>query len=123
MAHQVVDPQALDPTSEYPCDRRSITDAAGLANLAVAVYELAPGEQLPRTYHYHDRREEVFHVLAGRLLVETPDREYEVPEGAVFVAEPESPHRPYNPEAASEPVRVLGVGAPRSDPGLPYEDG
>ena len=54
MGYHVVDPDSLPTTADYPCDRRSITDAVGLANLAVAVYELAPGEQLPRTYHYHE---------------------------------------------------------------------
>lgn len=122
MGYHVVDPEDIAPTADYPCDRRSITEAVGLATLAVAVYELVPGEQLPRTYHDHRQREEVFHVLAGRLHVETPETEYEVPSGSAFVAEPESPHRAFNPDSASESVRVLGIGAPRSDPAIPYED-
>lgn len=121
MGYHVVDPADLPTTGDYPCERRSITEAVGLANLAVAVYELAPGEQLPRTYHSHAQREEVFHVLEGRLHVETPDEEYVVPGGSVFVADPESPHRAFNPEAASGSARVIGMGAPRSDPGIPYE--
>ncbi len=122
MGYHVVDPAELPPTADYPCDRRGVSDAVGLANLAVAVYDLSPGEQLPRTYHAHEQREEVFHVLAGRLHVETPGEEFEVPAGSLFVAEPDSPHRGFNPAAASERVRVLGVGAPRGDPGIPYEE-
>ena len=121
MAYHVVDPSELETTVDYPCDRRSVTEAVGLSNLAVAVYELQPGEDLAQTYHYHEQREELFSVTDGTLFVETPDREYEVPEGSLFVVEPENPIRPYNPEAADESVSVLGVGAPQYDPGIPYE--
>jgi len=121
MGYHVIEPAALPPTEDYPCDRRSLADAAGLASMAAAVYALSPGEQLPRTYHYHEQREEVLFVLEGTLHVETPDGEYEVPAGSAFVAEPESPHRAYNPAAAGAVVRVLGVGAPSYDPARPYD--
>lgn len=123
MGYHRLDPDDLAPTPDYPCDRRGISDAAELATLHAATYELAPGDPLSRTYHYHDRREEVFYVLAGALHVETPDREYVVDEGELFVAEPESPHRAYNPDDAPGTVRVLGVGAPRSDIARPYDPG
>jgi quercetin dioxygenase-like cupin family protein len=121
MGYHVVDPADVPTTDDYPCERRSITEAVGLANLAVAVYELAPGEQLPRTYHSHAQREEVFHVLEGPLHVETPGEEYVVPGGSVFVAEPRSPHRAFYPHGESGAARVVGTGAPRGDPGIPYE--
>jgi mannose-6-phosphate isomerase-like protein (cupin superfamily) len=121
MGYHHLDPGDLDPTPDYPCDRRGISDAADLAALHAATYAMGPGEQLSRTYHDHQRREELFCVLSGRLHVETPDREYAVGEGEVFVAEPESPHRAYNPADADECVRVLGVGAPKSDIARPYE--
>jgi quercetin dioxygenase-like cupin family protein len=82
---------------------------------------MEPGEQLSRTYHSHELREEAFYVLDGVLHVETPDRVYVVDPDSVFVAEPDSPHRAYNPDDAAESVIVLGVGAPRSDPAIPYE--
>lgn len=121
MGYTVVDPDDLEPTEDYPCDRRSITGAAGLATLHMARYTMDPGEQLPRTYHYHELREEAFYVLEGTLHVETPEREYVVETDSVFVAEPDSPHRAYNPEDADAPVTVMGVGAPRSDPALEYD--
>ena len=121
MGYHHLDPTELEPTPDYPCDRRGISDAAELAALHAGAYEVAPGEQLPRTYHYHERREELFYVLAGSLHVETPDREYVVDAGDVFVAEPGSPHRAYAPDDADESVRVLGVGAPKSDIARPYE--
>ncbi|MFC7018159.1 MULTISPECIES: cupin domain-containing protein [Haloarcula] len=121
MVYHHLDPDDLPETADYPCDRRGISDAAELAVLHAATYEMVPGEQLPRTYHYHEVREELFYVCSGTLHVETPDGEYLVPAGEVFVAEPESPHLAYNPADAAESVKVLGVGAPKTDIALPYE--
>jgi len=121
MGYHHVDPESLDETPDYPCDRRGISDAAELAALHLATYEMAPGEQLPRTYHYHERREEAFYVLSGTLHVETPAEEYVVEADEVFVAEPDSPHRAYNPADADEAVQVLGTGAPKSDIAHPYD--
>jgi quercetin dioxygenase-like cupin family protein len=121
MDYHVVDPEELSPSEDHPCDRRSLTEAVDLTALAAAVYTIDPGEQLPQTYHYHEQREELFYVTEGELTVETPDDDYTVPAGQVFVAEPQSPIRPYNPESATESVRVLGIGAPRYDIGRPYD--
>jgi ABC-type oligopeptide transport system ATPase subunit len=80
------------------------------------------GENIPLTgLHYHDRQEEAFYVLDGRISVETPDREYVVDRGEVFVAEPESPHRAFNGADASGDATVLAVGAPPVSDGHPYE--
>ena len=122
MAYHHLDPDALDPTPDYPCDRRGVSDAAELHALHLATYEMAPGEQLPRTYHYHDRREEAFYVLDGTLHVETPEEEYVVEKDEAFVVEPTNPIQPYNPAEADESVRVLGTGAPKSDPAVLYEE-
>ncbi|GGN91500.1 cupin domain-containing protein [Haloarcula pellucida] len=121
MGYHHLDPEDLPETEDYPCDRRGISDAAELHTLHAATYEMAPGEQLPRTYHYHQQREELFYVVSGTLRVETPEREFVVPAGDVFVAEPESPHRAFNPADAAESVKVLGVGAPKTDIALPYD--
>ena len=121
MPYHHIDPAELPETEDYPCGRRGISDTAELLALHAATYEMAPGEQLPRTYHYHKQREELFYVVSGTVHVETPDEEFAVETGEVFVAEPESPHRAFTPETADSSARVLGVGAPKSDPGLPYE--
>ncbi|RXK47474.1 cupin domain-containing protein [Halorientalis pallida] len=121
MGYHHVDPAELAPSPDHPCDRRSLAEAAELAQLAAAVYDLAPGEDLATTYHYHDQREELFYVLAGDLHVETPDETFVVGADETFAVEPESPIRPYNPAESDEPVRVLGVGAPKFDIGRPYE--
>jgi uncharacterized cupin superfamily protein len=121
MGYHHLDPADLAATPDYPCDRRGLSDAAELATLHAATYELDPGDPLARTYHYHQRREELFYVLAGTLHVETPDGEYVVERGEVFVAEPDSPHRAYNPDDAAASVTVLGTGAPKSDIARPYD--
>jgi len=118
-----IDPDELDATPDFPCDRRSISDDAELATLAAAVYELDPGEQLSRTYHYHAQREELFYVRSGTISVETPKETFEVGADEVFVAKPKSPIRPHNPEDAEESAIVLGIGAPKNDIGLPYDPG
>ncbi|MFB6163196.1 MAG: cupin domain-containing protein [Halococcoides sp.] len=121
MGYARIDPATIEPTEEFPCDRRSIDEAVGLDALALTVYTLAPGEALARSFHRHATREEAFYVLDGNLVVETAAGERTVPAGEVFVVEADSPHRPYNPANASDSVRVLAAGAPRSDPGLPAE--
>lgn len=121
MGYHVLDPDDLPRAPDHPCDRRSISEAAELAQLALAVYTMAPGEQLPTTYHYHEQREEAFYVASGQLTVETPGGEHVVEEGEVFVAEPESPHLAYNPDGADDPIRVVGMGAPKFDIARPYD--
>lgn len=121
MGYQVIDPRTIDPTPDRPCVHRSISDAADLSAMAMNVYEVEPGEQLPLAYHYHDDQEEVFYVLSGTLSVETPDGEYVVGADEAFVAEPDSPHRAYNAEDADETARVLAVGAPSVDDVHPYD--
>jgi len=121
MGYHHLDPADLPQTEDYPCDRRGISDAAELAALHAATYEMEPGEQLARTYHYHRQREELFYVASGTVHVETPDEEYVVEAGEVLVAEPESPHRAFVPTDADGSALVLGVGAPKSDIALPYD--
>jgi mannose-6-phosphate isomerase-like protein (cupin superfamily) len=118
-----LDPDALSPTADYPCDRRAIAAAADLDLLHLARYTLEPGEALARNYHFHEQREEAFYVLDGTLHVETPDGTVEIPADEVFVATPGDPHRAFNPASAAESVIVLGMGAPRTDPAIEYESG
>ena len=121
MGYRVIDPAAVDPTPAYPCLRRSIAEAAGLAVLALAVYEVAPGEDLAATYHVHDEREEAFYVVSGTLHVETPAGEYAIEAGEVFAVEPANPIRPFVPADAPGPAVVLGMGAPAYDFGRAFD--
>lgn len=121
MGYYVLDPDELDPTPDHPSDRRSVSEALDLSTLAAAVYEIEPGEQLPRTYHYHEQREELFYVLDGSLAVRTPDGTVAVDAGHLFVAEPGQPHLAHVPADANRSARVLVVGAPQYDPAKPYD--
>ena len=121
MEYQVIDVDVLPVTPDRDADRRSLSEAAGLSNLALNAYTAEPGETVPLAYHYHDEQEEAFYVLEGELHVETPEGEHVVGTDEAFVAGPESPHRAYNPAGATETVRVLAVGAPNVDDAHAYE--
>ncbi len=121
MGYHLVDPNTLPETGDFPCDRRSLSETAGLTTLAAAVYVVDPGERLARHYHVHDQREELFYVVSGTLHVQTPDRTFEVEPDRLFVVEPGNPILPHVPDTASESARVLGVGAPQYDAGRPYD--
>ena len=121
MGYRTIDPDDVEPMDDRPCETRPIADAAGLGNLGCRLYRVDPGEQIPLAYHYHDEQEEFFYVVSGRLHVETPDGEFVVPAGQLFVADPESPHRAFAPGDADESAVVLAAGAPRVDDVHPYE--
>jgi len=121
MGYHVIDPESVEPAPDRPCVQRALGDAAGLENVAVNLYEVDPGEQIPLAYHYHDDQEEIFYVESGELRVETPEGEQVVPEGHLFVVDPDSPQRAFVPEDADESVRALVVGAPAVDDVHAYE--
>jgi len=121
MGYSVLAVEDVEATPDRPCLQRALGDAAGVESLAVNLYVAEPGEQIPLAYHYHDDQEELFYVLDGELHVETPEGTYRAGTGELFLAEPESPHRAYNPAGATEPVRILAVGAPAVDDVHPYE--
>lgn len=115
MGYHIIDPEQIDPTPDRPSIHRTISQAAGLENMAINYYEAAPGEQLPLAYHVHAEQEEAFYVIDGPLHVETPEGEQIVETDELFIAEPESPHRAYAPETAENRVHVLAIGAPPVD--------
>ena len=122
MGYHVIDPDGIEPTPDRPSEMRYISEAADMEEMGLRLYRVAPGEEIPISgLHYHDQQEEVFYVLEGELRVETPDGEYTVEQGEVFVAEPESPHRAFTDSGADGRAVVLAVGAPSVDDGHSYE--
>ncbi|MEZ3165283.1 cupin domain-containing protein [Halorubrum sp. RMP-47] len=122
MGYRVVDVDSVDPEPDRPCECRKLSAPGGLDEAAINRFRAAPGEQLPLAYHAHETQEEAFYVLDGTLAVETPDRTYEVPADDLFVVDPGSPQRAYNPADADEPVTVLAIGAPpASGDAVPYD--
>ncbi|MGM0606571.1 MAG: cupin domain-containing protein [Halobacteriota archaeon] len=115
MGYRTVDPDALDPVADRPCDLRRLSDRGALEHVAVNRFRAEPGEQLPLTYHYHETQQEAFFVVSGTLSIETPEETHTVPAGQLFVADAESPHRAYNAADANGTVTVLALGAPPVD--------
>ncbi|MFP8957146.1 cupin domain-containing protein [Natrialbaceae archaeon A-CW3] len=112
MGYRVVDPRSVDPASDRPCECRKLSADAGLETMAINRFRAEPGEEIPLAYHYHETQQEAFYVVGGTLSVETPEETYTVEQDSLFVADPESPHRAYNPADADESVTVLAIGAP-----------
>jgi mannose-6-phosphate isomerase-like protein (cupin superfamily) len=112
MGYRVVERDEVEAVPDRPCELRRLSEPAGLSEFAVNWFRADPGEQIPLAYHYHEEQEEAFYVLSGTLAVETPEETYEVSEGGLFAADPQSPHRAYNPAEADEAVVVLAMGSP-----------
>lgn len=120
MEYHDITPAEIPPTPDHPCDRHAISDRTGLSVLSLNTYVLEPGENLAAEYHYHEQREEALIVENGPLFVETPEKTYKVESNHIFVVEPKSPIRPYNPATADSNIEIIGVGAPAYDIGRPY---
>lgn len=120
MGYHVTDLDAVEPRPGLPGEHHYLEDVVDLANLSLQVVTAEPGEDFA-PYHEHGTAEEVFYVLSGTLVVETPDGDHEVEEGEAFVAEPGSPLHPHNPADASGTVRAVLVNAPVVDDFEPYE--
>ena len=123
MGYHVIDPSDVEPLSDRPSETRDVGGAAGLENVGLRRYVVAPGEDVPLSgLHYHDEQEEVFYVVSGELRVETPDREFVVEADQFFVAEPKSPHRAFNAADSTDDAVVVAVGAPSVMDGHRYEE-
>jgi mannose-6-phosphate isomerase-like protein (cupin superfamily) len=123
VSYHVLDPDEVAPLPGRSATTRSLSDAADFDVLGARIYEAAPGEQIPKKYHYHEKQEEVLFVLDGEMHVDTPDGEVVVPAGKAWLVEPGNPHRAHNPDDAEGTVRVFAAGAPASDGGIQYDPG
>lgn len=131
MGYQLIDPGELEPLPNRPSTAIEISDhyvpppdfdapdvepdertGRGPQNVGFRIYHVQPGEDVGQRYHYHDEQEEIFYTISGSLHVETPDREYVVPPNHVFLVEPGSPKRAFNPASNDEAVHLLAIGAP-----------
>lgn len=91
-------------------ERRTLTDALGITEMAINHYVIEPGERISGL-HAHMDQEELFFILSGALVFETLS-------GAVTVSEDEAIR--FAPgefqsgkNVTDESVAVLGCGAPR----------
>jgi uncharacterized cupin superfamily protein len=90
---------------------RSLTEALGLGNVAINHYTLAPGERFSSGMHTHEDQEEVFYVLSGEAVFETPDGEVTVGASEAVRFAPGDYQTGKN--AGDEPVEALALGAPK----------
>lgn len=106
--HVAIDeiPNRIAPADE----KREIDEAVGATAMGVNCYVASPGQLLPIGMHSHPDQEELFYVISGSLVFETPDGDYEVDADEVFFAPPDSSHR--GRAVGDEPARVLAIGAP-----------
>lgn len=122
MGYHVIDPDDLEPEPERPSEMRYVSEAAGMDRMGLRQYRVQPGEEIPLSgLHYHERQEEAFYVVEGRLSVETPEEVSVVEAGQFFVAEPESAHRAFNDAERERAAVVIGMGAPPVSDGHAYE--
>jgi quercetin dioxygenase-like cupin family protein len=108
-AHVIVDdlPDAPNPTRH----KKEVDDAVGATTFGFNRITADPGERLPWGYHEHPDHEELFYVLSGTLLVETPDQVYEVGAGEAFFVPPGHPQRGV---AGPDGCTLVAAGAPKA---------
>lgn len=91
-----------------------VDEGVGATAFGYNVYEADAGQRLPWGRHEHPDHEELFHVLAGSLAVETPAGDYRVGTGEALFVPPGHPQRAV---AAADGTRVVAVGAPKGSDG------
>jgi uncharacterized cupin superfamily protein len=91
---------------------RPLTDALGLADLAMNYYELAPGDSFAYGFHAHAEQEEVFFVQEGTATFETDEGDVEVSAGELVRFGPGEFQRGVN--RGDERVVALAIGAPQA---------
>lgn len=114
MAYHLVDSEDITPEEGIPGDHRYLDSIVDLQNFSMQIVEAQPGEDFA-PYHTHSVQEEVFFVIEGNLHVTTPEENFVVEPSDFFVAEPENPLHPHNPEDADSAVRAVLVNAPHAD--------
>jgi uncharacterized cupin superfamily protein len=90
---------------------RSLTEALGLGDVAINHYTLAAGEGFSSGMHTHEDQEEIFYVMAGEAVFETPDGEVEVGAGEAVRFAPGDYQVGKN--AGEGTVEALAIGAPK----------
>lgn len=113
MGDHVVDPDAVEPAPDRPCELRRLGDAAGFERVAVNQLRADPGDLLPLAYHHHGE-EAAFYVASGGPPVEAPDGAYDTPAGSPFLLGPAGPHRAHV-TAGGDPATVPAAGTPAID--------
>ncbi len=71
------------------------------------------------TWHHHEREDEMFYVVSGRMIMKLRDREVSVDPGEFIIIPRGVEHMPCAPDGASvmlfEPASTLNTGNVRSE--------
>lgn len=71
----------------YEYDKYEVSTAEQANKTVVAIYDIMPGKS-NYPYHYHISNEEVFYIISGQGMLETPDGEIAVSTGDVIIFPP-----------------------------------
>ncbi len=82
-----IEPKHIAFHQPYEYDRYEMTGSASGNQCTVMIYDMPPGKA-NYPYHYHTANEEVFYIISGRGVLETPTGEIEVESGDVVVFPP-----------------------------------
>lgn len=99
---EVTNKDRIDPTHKNEYDpyeyyKYEVTKR-NAGGCEVAIYEIPP-KKANYPYHYHMKNEEVFYVISGAGILETPDGDRDISAGDVVVCPPNEngAHRIFNP--------------------------
>ncbi|GAB6880143.1 cupin domain-containing protein [Halorubrum gandharaense] len=118
MDHAAFDDVPNDAYDDLHADRRVLTETLSADGLALARYELAPGDRLSGAVHTHLEQEEVFVVLTGAVTFEV-GRDADSAESVTVTADEAVRFAPGEFQSgfvsvdADEHAVVLALGAPR----------
>ena len=82
-----IEPKHVASHQIYEFDRYDVSGLLHENKCTVTFYSLCPGKS-NYPYHYHTGNEEVFYIISGQGLLETPKGEISVKEGDVIVLPP-----------------------------------
>lgn len=83
----VIKPKHKCEHEPYEYNKYEVTQREKGNNCYVAIYEIPP-QKSSYPYHYHLKNEEVFYVISGNGILETPDGSKTISAGDVIVCPP-----------------------------------
>lgn len=108
-----IDTETLTSSRTPASEKLELDEAVGATAFGVNLFTAQPGEQLPWGFHRHPDHEELFLVLEGTVVFETPETEYQVGADEAFFV-PKN-HRQRAHAVGDKPARVVAIGAPKTD--------
>ncbi|MFX1238086.1 MAG: cupin domain-containing protein [Promethearchaeota archaeon] len=68
---------------------------------------LKPGEYMAEKAHGHEELDETFYFMEGNGVMIINDKEYEAPQGSVYLLEPKEMHNVKN--ISNEPIKIVFI--------------